>query len=200
MNLFTKNVALFSIVFSMNAFSDVKPNMTAPNFELKNLSGEVISLNNFKGKYVVLEWFNKDCPYVKKHYLSGNMQNLQKTYTGKDVVWLTINSNAPGTQGNESVENSIKTQYELKTASTHYLIDQDGKVGQLYGAKTTPHIWILNPKQNVIYTGAIDDKSTADQKDIARSKNYVSTTLDLDMSGKPVETKLTKPYGCGVKY
>ncbi len=180
--------------------AEVKPGMAAPDFILKDMTGADRKLSDFKGKFVVLEWFNKDCPYVKKHYSSNNMQDLQKKYTGKGVVWLSMYSSSKGKQGYEEPAEALKTIKDLKASSTHQLSDASGKVGTMYGAKTTPHMYIINPEQKVIYVGAIDDNSSSDSKDIPKSKNYVSTALDLAMSGKPVEVQNTKPYGCGVKY
>jgi peroxiredoxin len=194
---------LFSLVLisSLNvAMAEVKPGMAAPDFILKDMTGADRKLSDFKGKFVVLEWFNKDCPYVKKHYSSNNMQDLQKKYTGKGVVWLSMYSSSKGKQGYEEPAEALKTIKDLKASSTHQLSDASGKVGTMYGAKTTPHMYIINPEQKVIYVGAIDDNSSSDSKDIPKSKNYVSTALDLAMSGKPVEVQNTKPYGCGVKY
>jgi peroxiredoxin len=182
------------------AFADVRPGTTAPGFTLKDMNGADRELSDFKGKYIVLEWFNKDCPYVKKHYGSSNMQKLQKTYTDKGVVWLTIYSSAKGKQGYETPADALKTHKVLKSSSSFLLADTSGKVGLLYGAKTTPHMFIINPEQKVIYTGAIDDNSSSDPAVIASSKNYVAQALDASMSGKAVAVQTAKPYGCNVKY
>jgi len=181
-------------------YAEVKPGMAAPDFSLKDMTNIERKLSDFKGKFVVLEWFNKDCPFVKKHYGAQNMQALQKKYTDKGVVWLSMYSSSKGKQGYQEPEEALKTVKELKASSTHQLADASGKVGQMYGAKTTPHIYIINPDQKVIYAGAIDDNSSSDPAVIPQSKNYVSATLDLAMNGKSVEVQNTKPYGCGVKY
>ena len=172
----------------------------APDFSLPDATGKTHSLADFKGKFVVLEWFNEGCPFVKKHYGSGNMQKLQQEYSGKDVVWLTINSSAPGEQGHLTPETAPKTISELKMTSTKLLLDPDGKVGRLYGAKNTPHMFVINKEGKLIYQGAIDSKPTASASDIASSSNYVKVALDESMAGKPVSTANTKPYGCSVKY
>lgn len=172
----------------------------APDFSLPDATGKTHSLADFRGKFVVLEWFNEGCPFVKKHYGSGNMQKLQQEYSGKDVVWLTINSSAPGEQGHLTPETAPKTISDLKMTSTKLLLDPDGKVGRLYGAKNTPHMFVINKEGKLIYQGAIDSKPTANASDIASSSNYVKVALDESMAGKPVSNASTKPYGCSVKY
>ncbi len=172
----------------------------APDFSLPDTRGDTHSLSEYKGKYVVLEWFNPECPFVKKHYGTGNMQNLQKEYTDKGVVWLTIDSNAPGTQGNLTAEEAAKIAASWKTHETALLLDPQGKAGQAYGAKNTPNMVVINPEGKIIYHGAIDSKATPNPADIPSSKNYVKAALDESLSGKPVTTSQTKPYGCSVKY
>ena len=153
-----------------------------------------------KGKYVVLEWFNPQCPFVKKHYGSSNMQNLQKEFTDKGVVWLTIDSNAPGTEGNLTPEEAQKIATSWKTHETALLLDPEGNAGRAYGAKNTPNMVIINPEGKIIYRGAIDSKATPNPSDIPSSTNYVKAALDQSLSGKSVATPETKPYGCSVKY
>lgn len=172
----------------------------APDFTLTDAHGQQHSLSDFQGKYVVLEWVNYGCPFVKKHYNSGNMQKLQAQAAEKDVVWLTICSSAPKKQGyfeGEYLLQEIKT-HESKAAA--YLIDADGTVGRLYEARTTPNMYVIDPKGVLIYAGAIDDKPTVDPADIPSSVNYVNAALDAAMAGKEVAVKATQPYGCGVKY
>jgi len=172
----------------------------APDFKLQGIDGKTYSLADYKGKYVVLEWNNYDCPFVKKHYGSNNMQSVQKTYVDKGVVWLTICSSAEGKQGYYDSA-ALKTMAEeRKLAATAYLRDADGTVGKLYGAKTTPHMFIVNPDGVLIYAGAIDDKPSANPDDIKGATNYVAASLDAAMAGKPVDPKSTTAYGCGVKY
>jgi peroxiredoxin len=173
---------------------------TAPDFSVSDSKGKTQSLSQYKGKYVVLEWFNPDCPFVKKHYGSGNMQKLQHEFTGKGVVWLSVDSSAPGKEGNLTPEEAEKKMAELKTHSTALLLDQDGKVGQFYGAKNTPHMFVINPEGKIIYEGAIDSKASPNPADITSSTNYVKAALDEALAGKPVSTANTKPYGCSVKY
>ena len=172
----------------------------APAFTLADTAGQKRSLTEFKGRYVVLEWFNHDCPFTRKHYKSGNMQRLQQTYTDKGVVWLSINSSAPGKQGHLTPEQANTLTKDKGAAPTAVLLDPSGKVGRLYGAKTTPHLFIINPEGVVIYTGAIDDTPSADPADIPKATNYVQRALDEALAGKPVSIPQTRSYGCSVKY
>src|SRR6266550_7140825 len=181
--------------------TDVPPvGSSAPDFSLTDANGKAHSLSEYKGKYVVLEWFNPECPFVKKHYGSGNMQKLQENYTGKGVVWLTIDSSAPGTEGNLTPEQAEKKISEWKARQTALLLDPEGKAGRAYGAKNTPHMFVINPEGKVVYEGAIDSKATPNPADIPNSTNYVKVALDESLAGKPVTTSTTKPYGCSVKY
>jgi peroxiredoxin len=172
----------------------------APDFKATDTDGKVQTLKGSNGKYVVLEWTNKDCPFVKKHYDSQNMQNLQKEYTGKGVVWLTIISSHKGKQGFVTAQEANEVKAKWRAAPTAILLDPKGKVARLYQAKTTPHMFVINPQGKLIYAGAIDDHATTDAADLATAKNYVRAALDADMAGKPVADPLTKPYGCSVKY
>jgi peroxiredoxin len=172
----------------------------APTFTLTDSNGQSHSLSDFKGKFVVLEWLNHGCPFVVKHYGSGNMQKLQKEYTGKDVVWLSIASSAPGKQGHMTPEETNKTKEEKGSAATAVLLDADGTVGKLYDAKVTPELYVINPDGVLVYMGAIDDKKSVDAADVTGAKNYVKQALDEAMAGKPVSEPSTTAYGCGVKY
>jgi len=172
----------------------------APEFSLPDMKGKSHSLSEYKGKYVVLEWFNPECPFVKKHYGTDNMQKLQQEFTGKGVVWLTIDSNAPGMEGNLSAEAAEKISNSWKTHQTALLLDPDGKVGKAYGAKNTPHMFVVSPEGKIVYEGAIDSKASPNPADIPSSTNYVKVALDESLSGKPVSNPNTKPYGCSVKY
>src|SRR6266581_4618406 len=156
----------------------------APDFSLADASDKTHSLSQYKGKTVVLEWFNPECPFVKKHYGSGNMQKLQDQYTGKGVVWLTIDSNAPGTEGNITSEQAQKIAESWKTRQTALLLDPEGKAGRAYGAKNTPDMVIINPEGKIAYEGAIDSKATPNPADIPTSTNYVKAALDQSLSGK----------------
>src|SRR5438445_2446875 len=172
----------------------------APDFSVPDVNGKTHSLSQYKGKYVVLEWFNPECPFVKKHYGSGNMQKLQEEYTGKGVVWLTIDSNAPGSEGNMTPEQAEKVTTAWKTHQTALLLDPKGKAGRAYGAKNTPNMVVISPEGKIAYEGAIDSKATPNPADIPSSTNYVKVALDESLAGKPVTTANTKPYGCSVKY
>jgi peroxiredoxin len=172
----------------------------APDFSLTDAKGTTHSLSQYKGKYVVLEWFNPECPFVKKHYGSGNMQKLQDEYTSKGVVWLTIDSNAPDSQGSLTPEEAEKITTAWKTHQTALLLDSEGKAGRAYGAKNTPDMVIINPEGKIAYEGAIDSKATPNPADIPSSTNYVKAALDESLAGKPVTKPQTKPYGCHVTY
>jgi peroxiredoxin len=178
----------------------VKVGDPAPNFTGVDSNGKQQTLSAYKGKFVVLEWHNQGCPYTRKHYESGNMQRLQKESTGKGVVWLTVISSAPGTQGFVTPTQENEYLQKMNASPTAVIMDPGGSLGRLYGAKTTPHMFIIDPHGTLIYNGAIDDHPTSDQGDIANSKNYVSAALSEAMSGKPVTEAATRPYGCSVKY
>jgi peroxiredoxin len=194
-------IALTSLVAPALRAADSPPvGSTAPDFSATDSNGKTHSLSDYKGKYVVLEWFNPECPFVKKHYGSGNMQKLQKDFTGKGVTWLTIDSSAPGKEGNLTPDRANQTIADWKAHSTALLLDADGKVGRAYGAKNTPHMFVINPDGKIIYEGAIDSKASPDPGDIPNSTNYVKVALDESMSGKPVTTPSSRPYGCSVKY
>ena len=173
---------------------------TAPDFSLADSTGKTQSVSQYRGKYVVLEWFNPDCPFVKKHYGSGNMQKLQEEFTGKGVVWLTVNSSAPWKQGHLTAEQANAKIADTKAKATALVLDPDGKAGQAYGAKTTPHMFVINPEGKIVYQGAIDSKAGDNPAAIASSTNYVKVALEESMAGKPVSIANTKPYGCSVKY
>ena len=173
---------------------------TAPDFSLTDSKGKTQTVSQYKGKYVVLEWFNPECPFVKKHYGGGNMQKLQEEFTGKGVVWLSIDSSAPGLEGYLTAETANAKMTEWKTKQTALVLDPDGKAGRTYGAKNTPHMFVVNPEGKIVYEGAIDSKATPNPSDIASSTNYVKVALEESMAGKTVSNANTKPYGCSVKY
>ncbi len=180
--------------------AEAAASQTAPAFSLQDSNGNAQSLDSFKGKFVVLEWFNPECPFVRKHYGTGNMQALQREMTSKGVVWLSIDSSAAGKQGHLTPEQAHVFQQEENNAATAILLDSDGAVGRLYGAKTTPHMFIINPAGVLIYAGAIDDKPTADPDDVKTAVNYVRQALNEALASKPVSVAQTKSYGCSVKY
>lgn len=189
-----------SVAFAAPALAAPKVGAPAPAFSATGVDGKTHSLADYKGKTVVLEWHNLDCPFVKKHYGSGNMQALQQSATADGVVWLTVNSSASGKQGHLSPQAAKDLIAAQKAAPTAYLLDEKGTVGRLYEAKTTPHMYVIDPKGTLVYMGAIDDKPTANPEDIKSAKNYVTAALDSVKAGKPVQDAATKPYGCSVKY
>ncbi len=198
-SLFTVPAA--TLVLSIQAWAVAVPGEAAPEFTELDANGKSHTLADYKGEWLVLEWFNKDCPYVRKHYGSGNMQAVQKQYTDKDVRWLTVISSAKGKQGylepKQAVEEAKKHNLN---ASAPFLMDADGSMGRAYGAKTTPHMFIINPEGEVVYAGAIDDNDSANPAVIPESENYVVAALDAAMSGKPIQEASSRAYGCSVKY
>ena len=172
----------------------------APDFTATASDGKTYHLADYRGKFVVLEWHNNGCPYTKKHYESGNMQRLQKEWTGKGVVWFTIISSAPGTQGYMTAEQENAYVGKMQAAPTAVLLDSTGDVGHLYDAKTTPQLVVIDPQGTVIYDGAIDDHPTTETSDIPQSKNYLDLALKQATAGKQVEVATSRPYGCSVKY
>lgn len=179
----------------------VEPGADAPAFELKDLKGKAVSLESLKGKVVVLEWCNFGCPFVKKHYASGNIPKLQKDYAGKGVVWITINSSAEGKQGFHPADKMAEVAAgEGHSDAAHFALDTDGTVGKAYGAKVTPHMFIINAEGKVAYNGAIDSKPTTKAEDVASAEPLFKNALDAVLGGKEVADAKNKPYGCGVKY
>jgi peroxiredoxin len=185
---------------TIQAAEPPKVGVAAPGFSLPDSNGKTHSLGDFKGKYIVLEWFNPGCPFVQKHYESENMQQLQKQFTGKDVVWLTIDSAAEGKEGYLSPEEANKQIADWKMKSTALLLDTDGKVGHEYAATNTPSMFVIDPTGKLIYSGAIDDKPTVSQDDIKGATNYVQAALSEAMAGKAVTTPNSRAYGCSIKY
>lgn len=200
-----KKIALFVCVFfaalGMNLLAIEAPvDESAPDFTCNDSDGKEHSLSGYKGKIVVLEWLNHDCPFVKKHYGSGNMQKLQRIYTGKDVVWLSVISSAPGKQGfctPDKANDLLRTKNAQPTA---VLLDPLGTVGKKYGAKTTPHMFIIDKEGTLVYNGGIDNKRSTDLADVDTATNYVAKALNELLAGEEVSTKTSAPYGCSVKY
>ena len=181
-------------------FAGVEVGQPAPDFKLPDTNGQLHQLSQYKGKYVVLEWYNPDCPFVRKHYGSGNMQALQKEFTAKGVVWLSIDSSAPGEEGNYPAAELNKIAASQGSSRTALLLDPDGKVGHEYGAKTTPDMYIISPDGKLLYEGAIDSKPTTAVADLKIATNYVKVALDDSFAGKNIAETVTRPYGCSVKY
>jgi alkyl hydroperoxide reductase subunit AhpC len=192
-------IAALTIAFAPSARS-AQVGSQAPDFHGTDSNGKTQSLDQYRGKYVVLEWHNHDCPYTMKHYTSGNMQSLQKQWTAKGVVWLTIISSAPGEQGYVDASQENAYMKKMGAQPTAAVLDPKGEIGHLYGAKTTPNMFIIDPSGKLIYAGAIDDRPTTDASDIPSAKNYVSAALIEAMQGQPVQVAVTRPYGCSVKY
>lgn len=193
-------ILLLGMGIIMQARAAVEVGKPAPDFILKSASGKSVSLSDYRGKTVVLEWTNHDCPFVRKHYESGNMQGLQKKYTKEGVVWLSVISSAPGEQGYVSASEAKALTESRKAAPSDVLFDPEGSTGHLYGAVTTPHMYIINPEGVLVYNGAIDSIRSKDQADIKKAVNYVDVGLQAVLAGKAVEHSLTRPYGCNVKY
>jgi len=195
-------ISTLTITFIMTVTSAlaVKVGDPAPHFTATDSSGKPQSLSAYKGKYIVLEWSNRDCPYTRKHYSSGNMQSLQKEWTSKGVVWLTILSSAPGQEGYVTASEENAQLAKVHASPTAAILDPKGTIGREYEAKTTPHMFVIDPAGKLIYDGAIDDHPTSDPEDIKVAKNYVSEALTEAMAGGAVATSYTRPYGCSVKY
>ena len=172
----------------------------APAFTSTSTAGTTVSLAEYKGKLVVLEWTNHDCPYVRKHYETGNMQALQREATGAGVVWLTIISSAPGTQGYVKPAQADELTTSRKAGPTAVLLDPKGEVGKMYGATNTPHMYLVDKTGLLVYAGAIDDKPTSRRGDVQGANNYVHAALQSVSAGQPVKTPVTRAYGCTVKY
>jgi peroxiredoxin len=172
----------------------------APSFSLTDSHGKQVALEDFKGKTVVLEWTNHECPYVRKHYGGGNMQALQKKWTAQGVVWLTLISSAQGAQGYVTPEQANKLTQDRGAAPTALVFDPKGDVGRAYGAQTTPHMYVITGEGKLVYMGGIDDKPTTRLEDLKTAKNYVDAALTEVAQGKPVSVTTARPYGCSVKY
>ncbi len=190
---------LMLMMFSLSAFA-IESGAPAPEFKLEGVSGKPVSLSSFKGKIVVVEWLNHGCPFVRKHYDSQNMQTLQRKYTKEGVVWLSVISSAEGKQGHVTAGEGLADKTKNQSVATDILLDPKGTVGQLYGAKTTPHMFVVAKDGTLAYQGAIDDKADADKESVKGARNYVAEAVDALMAGKKVSVASTKSYGCSVKY
>jgi len=196
-------VAAASLAFafvSTQAIAEPVIDKAAPTFSGKAADGSTINLADYKGKTVVLEWTNHDCPYVIKHYESGNIPKLQKEALAKDVVWLQVISSAPGEQGFVDGAKAQKVNEYRNSAPTNTILDPEGTIGKLYGAKTTPHLYVINPEGTLVYKGGIDSIKSTKQQDIPDATNYVHETLEALAVGKKVPHPSTAPYGCSIKY
>ena len=196
---FRTGLALFAALFSTAALANAPVGQPAPAFTVTDLQGKAVNLADYRGRTVVLEWHNFGCPFVQKHYRSGNMQALQKKYAN-DVVWLAVNSTHRGSSDWTEAKALTAQLKDFGAQPTRYLVDEPGSMGLAYGAKTTPHMFIIDPRGTVVYNGAIDDRRSTSVEDVKSSKNYVVAALDEMKAGKPVSVASTTPYGCSVKY
>jgi len=195
-----KFMIAMALILAAPAFAAPKNGEPAPDFTAKGADGKEYKLSQFKGKTVVLEWFNNDCPYVKKYYDSKEMQKLQKEATAKGVVWLTVASSAPGKEGHVDAEGMKKIWADRGMASTAALLDGSAEIAKKYEAKTTPHMFVIDKTGKLVYQGAIDDRPSASAKSLVGAQNYVTQTLAALDKGEGVKTASTTPYGCSVKY
>ena len=190
----------FSAGFTPLALAAATVGQPAPAFTAVDASGKTVSLADFKGKHVVLEWVNPGCPFVVKHYSSANMQGTQKTATAQGVVWLAVNSTSPDAEDYKTPAAMAQWMQQQKAAATATLMDNNGKIGRAYGARTTPHMYIVDPAGMLVYAGGIDNKPTSSTADIPGATNHVKVALAEALAGKAISTASTRPYGCSVKY
>lgn len=195
-----RNILMVALMSMLPLAAQSADRASAPDFSSVTASEKLFSLADQKGKIVVLEWTNKDCPFVKKHYSGGNMQALQKAAAADDVVWVTVVSSAPGKQGHVSAEEALAHAKEVGASPTHIIRDELGMIGKLYKARTTPTMVVIDEEGNIAYQGAIDSNSSADPDDVEGATNYVTAALASLKSGAAINTPETQSYGCGVKY
>ncbi len=201
MKVFPAIVALIAFFTANPALAQAETGQQAPQFEAKDvLSGNQISLSSFSGQPMVLEWSNHECPYVRKHYDSGNMQNTQGAARELGAVWITIVSSAPGNQGHTSEEEARRIVQDEEAGIAAKILDESGEIGKLYGAKTTPHMFVISGDGRLVYSGAIDDQPGLSDGDFAEAENYVISALERLKEGRQPEPSVTQPYGCSVKY
>jgi peroxiredoxin len=196
----TRKLPILALALAATAAFAIPPGSLAPDFKGTDSNGQTQTLSQYRGKFVVLEWANQGCPYEQKLYKSGTMEKLQKEWTARGVVWLSVISSAPGQQGyvTPPEENQyLKTMNAVPTAA---ILDPKGAIGHQYDAKTTPHMFVIDPTGKVVYQGAIDDKPSPDPDTLPGAHNYVSEALTASMAGRAVPTPVTRPYGCSVKY
>ncbi len=187
-------------ISNQNSLAQPEIGKPAPTFSFTDTNGKYHNLSDFKGKYVVLEWWNVDCPFVVKHYSSGNMQALQAEVTKDGGIWIVVCSSAPGKQGHVNAEQANELMKKANAKMTAIALDPQGTIGRMYGARVTPHMYIIDPRGNLIYNGAIDSIRSSDPNDIPKAENYVRKALSEAKAGKPVTTATSQPYGCTVKY
>lgn len=195
--------ALFSLALSAAvpiAFAAPSVGQPAPDFTLKDATGKSVKLSDFRGKYVVLEWTNPGCPYVRKHYDSGNMAATQQDAAGKGVVWLSVNSTEQASGDYLEPAKLVAWQQQRKVQPTATLMDEEGTAGKAYGARTTPHMYMVDPQGRLVYAGGIDSIPSSNPDDIRKATNYVKQAVAEASAGKPISTATTRPYGCSIKY
>jgi peroxiredoxin len=202
--MMTKTIASLAIAgalaFSTSAFAAADIGKEAPAFTARTADGKTLDLKSLRGKIVVLEWTNHDCPYVRMHYGANNMQSTQKDATAQGVVWLQIISSPPGRQGHLDGPAALKVNADRKASPTNVVLDPDGKVGTLYGAQTTPHMYVIDAKGTLIYKGGIDSIPSSRPDSLSKATNYVKETLAAVAANKPVPNPSTRPYGCTIHY
>jgi peroxiredoxin len=191
---------LLAVIGAVTAARAARVGDKAPDFTATDTNGQTHKLSDYAGKFVVLEWTNRGCPFTQKHYESSNMQKLQREWTARGVIWLTVVSSAPGKQGFVTAAEENAYVKQVSASPTAVLLDPTGALGHLYDAKTTPDMYVINPQGVLIYSGAIDDKASTDAGDIGGAKNYVARALEEATAGKAVSNPTTRPYGCSVKY
>lgn len=194
------SAVVFAVAALSPALADAVPGKEAPGFTATDSNGKTVNLADFRGRTVVLEWTNDGCPYVGKHYKSGNMQKLQKEAADQGVVWLSVISSAKGEQGYVDGAGANKLTVDRKAVPAAVLLDPTGAIGRAYGAKTTPHMYVVDKEGKLVYNGAIDDKPTSNLADVGPARNYVREALAAVKDGKSVATAATRAYGCSVKY
>lgn len=188
------------LAMSMSGHAAVTAGDPAPAFSATNSQGETVQLKDYAGQYVMLEWTNHDCPFVRKHYNAGNMQDLQSQARDKDIAWLSIISSAPGKQGHVTGEQAETLTRERNAQPSHVLFDASGDIGRAYGAKTTPHMYLIDPAGKLVYVGGIDSIASADAADIPKAVPYTALAMQQAAAGEPISTPVSRPYGCSVKY
>jgi peroxiredoxin len=200
MNKIAITILAFALSIPAYLTAAVETGTPAPDFTLTDSTGVEHSLSDFAGKYVVLEWTNHECPFVVKHYSEGDMQSLQKSMTDEEVVWLQIISSAEGKQGYLNPEEAEALRKSKSMHSTAKLLDVSGEVGRTYGARTTPHMYLIDPEGTLVYQGAIDSIKSTRASDVAKADNYLIAAYESHKAGEPIENATTVPYGCSVKY
>jgi len=193
-------IALIVAAYATDARAEALPGKPAPEFTAKTSDGKEVTLGSLKGKTVVLEWANYECPFSEMHYKSGNLPDLQKKYTDKGVVWLTVISSAEGKQGYYPADKIAAKNEEMKNHASHVLIDKDGTIGKLYGAKTTPHLYVIDSEGVLQYNGAIDSIPSKDAETLKEAKPLAADAIDAVLAGKKPESPYNQAYGCSIKY